>query len=320
MSLKIENLSKRFGNEWVFRDVSFEIPSGMIFGLCGPTASGKSTLLKTIAGMSKPTTGAVFLDGDQISETSVKRAQVLLLDGVANAGFWHSLVGSRPTAKSQLEVFENTIVSSPKVLVFDEPFSLLDPQNKAACLDKIREWVQSGDRLVVFASNDFNQLASLADRIAILAKGIINQVGSPEEIYGNPESIDSALLSGETNLIFARRISSSNVLVPEFQTIVGEHRLFAGAIEKQRLGPINQNITLAIRPEQISMSMGASFPEDNLVKATVVKTTYCGATSLITFDANGLQLQARVFKVVGLGPGDDCMLSLPPERLIVLAN
>ena len=110
------------------------------------------------------------------------------------------------------------------------------------------------------------------------------------------------------------------VEAPEFYTIDGAHRIFAQPVEKGRLGAINQNVTLAIRPEQIAMSMGASFPEDNLLKGVVTAIRFRGSSTLIEFDAGGLTLETRVFKVVGLKIGDECMLGLPPHRIIVLRS
>jgi ABC-type sugar transport system ATPase subunit len=91
--------------------------------------------------------------------------------------------------------------------------------------------------------------------------------------------------------------------------------LFAQRIERGALGALNQNVTLAIRPEYISISFGASFPEDNLLKATVTHVRFLGPTTLITLDADGLKLEALVLRLVGLKAGDECMVGLPPDRI-----
>ncbi|HTH51223.1 MAG TPA: TOBE domain-containing protein, partial [Pyrinomonadaceae bacterium] len=122
------------------------------------------------------------------------------------------------------------------------------------------------------------------------------------------------------NLIEARRLSKNDAELPEFHTIEGGHRIFAAPTEKNRLGSIHQNVTLCIRSEQVAISMGASFPEDNLLRAVVAGIQFRGATSMIEFDASGLRLEARVFKVVGLNVGDECMLGLPPHRMVVLKD
>jgi ABC-type Fe3+/spermidine/putrescine transport system ATPase subunit len=81
---------------------------------------------------------------------------------------------------------------------------------------------------------------------------------------------------------------------------------------------LNQNINLMIRPEQISISFGASFPEDNLLKATVSAVTPMGATTRVELDCDGLRLEALVLRLVGLNIGEECMVGLPPDRIIVL--
>lgn len=152
----------------------------------------------------------------------------------------------------------------------------------------------------------------------VISNGYSVQLGTPAEIYGSPETVAVATLTGAVNLIEARRLTSTNADLPEFQTIAGDHRIFAGPTEKRRLGAINQNVILATRPERVTMSMGASFPEDNLLRSVVTGISFQGATSLIDFDAGGLKLTARVFRVVELSVGDECMLGLAPQQVTIL--
>ena len=113
---------------------------------------------------------------------------------------------------------------------------------------------------------------------------------------------------------------STDAELPEFHTIDGGHRVFAQNVEKRRLGAINQNMTLAIRPEQVTMTLGTSRPEDNLLRGMVTQIKFRGATSLIEFDAEGLKLETCVMKTGGIKVGDECMLGLPPHRIIILKN
>ena len=86
------------------------------------------------------------------------------------------------------------------------------------------------------------------------------------------------------------------------------------------IGAITAPLTLTIRPEHISISFGASFPEDNLLKAKITDVQYLGATTRLKLDANGLILEAVVLRLVGLNIGDECMVGLPPDRILVLKN
>src|SRR4030095_7170001 len=101
-----------------------------------------------------------------------------------------------------------------------------------------------------------------------------------------PSSRVVAEITGRNNLFAARRLTSSKAEIPEFHTIDGGHRLFAQHIERGSLGALNQNVTLGIRPEQVSISFGASFPADNLLKAQVTGVKFLGATTLVDLDAD----------------------------------
>ncbi len=96
--------------------------------------------------------------------------------------------------------------------------------------------------------------------------------------------------------------------------------IFAQNVEKRKLGAITENLTLAIRPEQVSMTTVSSHAEDNLLRAVVTQIKFRGSTSLIEFDAEGLKLQTRVMKVGNIKVGDKCMLGLPPHRITILKN
>lgn len=322
MPLSIDKLSKRFGNTWALRDLSFEVEDGSIIGIFGPSGAGKTALLLTLAGTVKPNGGAIFVDGKDITKTKAKERGIVVHSGRRDVGIKDIFTGSTggSAGEDQLTRFEAAIEKKSKILLLDEPFSEMDPGMRDACFAKIRKSAKARERIIIFASSDFDQIISLTDEVAFLAGGVIIQNGTPQQIYDEPASVAAARLTGDNNLIVARRVSSTDAELPEFHTIDGGHRIFAQNIAKAKLGAINQNVTLAIRPEQVSMSMGASFPEDNLLRGKVTKIHFRGATSIIEFDAGGLKLETRVFKVVGLKVGDECMLGLPPHRILILKD
>ena len=323
MPLEINKISKRFGNKWALRDVSFEVSDGSVVGIFGASGSGKSTLLNIIAGTIKSSSGTVVVDGIDITKQKPKERGISLHIGHGEGGLKGLLDGvfaKGAGGEIQLSRFEKTSNDTRKIWLLDEPFSEMDAGQRARCFVDIRKAAQTTGRTIFFASSDFQQIIELTDEVAVIDEGEIVQTGTPQEIYEEPGSVKIARTTGDNNLIVARRLSSSDDQIPEFYTIDGAHRIFAQPIEKGRLGAINQNVTLAIRPEQIAMSMGASFPEDNLLKGVVTAIKFRGASTLIEFDAGGLTLETRVFKVVGLKVGDECMLGLPPHRIIVLRN
>jgi putative spermidine/putrescine transport system ATP-binding protein len=323
MPLEVAKLSKRYGNDWVLRDVDLAAVEGRILGILGGTASGKSTLLNAIAGHVKVNGGTVQLDDLDVSMYSTKERGVSLFSSRQKHGLLETLGFGKnhdSNGERQIAALDEAIDNAGKVLLLDDPFTQVDKYRRQECFEKVRRAARSRERIIIFASSDFGQLSAVADEAAILAGGTILQTGTPQEIYECPEMIDAARITGDNNLFEVRRLTSADADLPEFHTVDGGHRIFAHLAEKGRLPAINRNVMLAIRPEQISMSMGKSFPEDNLLRGVVTAIKFRGATTLIEFDAAGLKLHARVFRSVGLHVGDECMLGLPPHRILILKD
>jgi len=314
LHLHVNKISKRFGNDWVLRDVELKCHTGHIFGILGPTASGKSTLLKIIAGKLKSNGGSVTVDNEQSTGFSYYDG----LDPKPLLGIFGVGAKKLSSGERQVAALENALANSSSVLLLDDPFRDMDHQLRSRCFEAVRR--SASDKITIFASADLDQIAHLADEMAVLLGGEVAQTGPPQDVYDMPETAAVARVTGENNIFAARRLTSTDADQPEFQTIDGGHRVFAKPVTKARLGAINQNVMLAIRPEQVMMSLGASFPEDNLLKAVVTGIDLLGPTSLVYFDAGGLEISARVFRVVGLRAGDECMLSLPRDRIQVLKD
>jgi ABC-type spermidine/putrescine transport systems, ATPase components len=307
MTLQVSKLSKRQGDHWLFRDVEFDVAGGEIFGIFSQNADASRSILELIAGTDKSNGGTITGEGVQLFQTSK--------DGsVVSRIFGKSAENSR-VASSDLSSFVAS--TKPQFLLIDQPFRDLDRSERDRVAKLFRETRDAG-RSVVFTSSDFDDMLEFADRVSILAAGYVEQTAAPQEIYDEPASVAVAAVVGRSNLIEARRLTSSKSETPEYITINGEHRLFTRRTAKAALGALNQNITLMIRPEQISISFGASFPEDNLLKATVAAVTPMGATTRVELDCDGLRLEALVLRLVGLNIGEECMVGLPPDRIIVL--
>ncbi|QQS33441.1 MAG: ATP-binding cassette domain-containing protein [Acidobacteriota bacterium] len=311
MELRITNLSKRFGDQWILRDVEFSVRLGTVVCICGAAGSGKSTLLRLIAGKEKAN-GGTFTD--------LSSEDVYFSDPGNSRGLLSifGASGERRSAGSVAFSHLDSSLKSPKnIILLDEPFAGMDRETRSRSVRTIREAAKLG-KTVIFAAADFKHPCEAAENVIMLDRGTVMQAGTPQEVYENPVSASVAVLTGMINLIEARRLTSSNADIPEFHTINGGLRIFSQAVAKSRLGAINQNMLLGIRPEDVVIAMNASFPEDNVIRATVTDVRFDGETSLVDLDAGGLSLTARVFKVVGLNIGDECMLGLPPHRVAVL--
>ena len=311
MTLHISNLSKRYANNWVLRDITIDVEKGKILGILGGSQTGKSTFLRILAGKEKPST-----ELGPFSE--FKEIQSIGLDG--KQGRLWEFVRKSNHGRVTPHAFRTVLNSATDVLLIDDPLSQMDLQTREELLNELKDKVNEHQLTVIYATADFETAALISDEIAVLDSTYIQQTGTAEELYESPVSTTVARLTGRCNVISARRLTSTRFEVPEFQTIDGGHRLLAEKADIGKLGAINRNVSLAIRPENISMSFGASFPEDNLIKAVITGVKYLGPITLVELDASGLTLTAQVLRLVGLGIGQECMLGLPPERIKVLKD
>ncbi|HMT07678.1 MAG TPA: ATP-binding cassette domain-containing protein [Pyrinomonadaceae bacterium] len=310
MALTLNKVSKRLGDKWVLRDIDLSINDGEIVGIFGASGSGKSTLLKIIAGEEKPSSGEV-----QMNDT-VHLAARRTRSGI---GAIFGSGGSMSEGETAAALLDEALASNARVLLVDRLFTLLDQVQREYYVERFREAAKTG-KTVIIASADLKVTALLCDRIVVLAGSYIAQVGFVQEVYENPATRAVAEIAGRNNLFVARRLTSTNAELPEFQTIYGEHHLTARSTEKAALGALNKNVTLAVRPEHISISFEAAFPEDNIIKAVVTGIRFTGHTTIVSLDAGGLHLESRVFRVVGLNVGEQCMIAIPPHRIQVLKD
>ncbi len=329
--LELQNVSKTFGNKQALKDFSLEINRGEIFGLLGTRESGKTSVLLVVNGDENVDSGAILFDGNDISKSSAESRKFGFI-GNSNPsneqGLFSKLRKSfeKETSTginneaSWFGLLDNELSREINLLLLDSPFSLLYRTQREKLEKDLRKKLNERNLTTIFATNDFGEGFAICDRIAVIEHGEILQIGTPREIYESPNCVAVAKLVGRNNLITARRISFNNQDLLEFQTTIGEHRLRVDKLPKEKLGAITDDVTLTIRPENIIITFGASFPEDNLLKAMVTDIHYSGATTRLTLDSNGLKLEVLLLRVVGLNVGDECMIALPTNRILVLKD
>lgn len=356
--LNLQKLTKRTGDKWIMRDLSLDVEEGRIFGIMGAPGCGKTVLLRIIAGLDKADSGSMSFDGNDLGTTHpaergfgfISRESSLFPDQNA---FENVAFGLREKGLGREEIIEKTnamllhlgledsarkkpdelspdeamlvslgraLAVEPKLLVIDAPFAGFDNTVRENTLEKFRHYIKEAGITTIYAAQDHIEAFALCDQIGLMHNGEIIQTGAPREIYEHPENVFAASMLGRNNFFTARRISFTNSDIQEFQTQNGDHRLRTDKMDARRLGPITQDVTMSIRPENVVIAFGASFPEDNLVKAVVKDVRYQGATTRIVLDADGLILEALVLRLVGLNIFDECMVGLPPDRMLVLKD
>ncbi len=290
MTLKISKISKRYGyHNWALRDVSFEVEPGEILGIIGEIGSGKSTLLRIIHGSEKPNGGHISFNNIDLSNQTEGR-NFSLLTNLPGKNWKDIFAKPSPISEGERQkaTFENELKSPHPVLLLDQPFSDIEQNAKDELLRQLRSTVTEKQLAAILVSNEQSDLLAVCDRIAFLHEGEVIQLDTPRTLYENPKSVRAARLLGRNNLLRAMRITFNNQVTQEFQTLTGDHQLLTDKTERRLLGAINAPVTLAIRPEHISISFGASFPEDNLLKAEIIEIQYLGATTRLKLNANGL--------------------------------
>jgi len=322
MTLSLTKISKRFDNRWVLRDVSFTVSKGEVFGIFGVSGAGKTPLMDVISGKVRSNGGSIEYNDSDISNQS-QTTRGFRMPSANMVSFWRRLLEKRPEpvdVVARMNAINTAIADASGVLLRDEPCVGFDDEGKRAVFEKLRRAVEQRNLAVVIASNSYDDILSICDRTAILINGEVRQIGDPQAVYESPESASVAAIVKKSNLFIARRLTSSKTELPEFQTTAGDHRIFTQKAARSSLAPLNQNVTLGIRPEHISIAFGASFPEDNLLKAKVSAIRFRGPTTVVEFDCDGLALEALVLRVVGLAVGDECMVGLPPDRIQIFKD
>ncbi len=295
MSIEVRNVTKRFGSFTAVDDVSVTVPAGELVALLGPSGSGKTSLLRIIAGLEAPDAGAVLFEGEDQARRDVRvrpraarppaaeiRAKVMDLLRLVQLDW---LADRRPSELSggqrQRVALARALAVEPKVLLLDEPFGSLD----ARIRQELRRWLRrlhDEIRLTsVFVTHDQEEALDVADRVVVMNRGRIEQIGTPQEVFEHP--------------------ATSFVM-----TFLGQSAVFAGTVQggKAFLGPLAVDYPDHAH-EESRPAAGYARPHDLEVTriengggglwATLRHTSPAGAVvKLELSDAEGRSLQAEV--------------------------
>jgi sulfate/thiosulfate transport system ATP-binding protein len=226
MSIEIRNVTKRFGSFVALDDISLEFPDGSLTAILGPSGSGKSTLLRIVAGLERPDSGEVLLAGEDATRLAPQLRNVgfvfqhyaafkhmtvrdnvafaltirkrpkqeirervdELLELVQLSGFADRYPAKLSGGQRQRMALARALAAKPRVLLLDEPFGALDARVRAELRDWLRRLHEEVHVTTVFVTHDQEEAMEVADRVAVLDHGQLEQVGAPAELYDNPAS------------------------------------------------------------------------------------------------------------------------------------
>ena len=248
--ISVKNLKKSYGEENIFKNISFEIKKGEFVTLLGPSGCGKSTLLRCIAGLNSVDAGNIYVHGEEITEKSPKDRGIGMvfqnyalfpnLNVYDNIAFGLSIKGIKKDeidkkvkniislvqlegkekhfpsqlsgGQKQRTAIARSVIMEPKILLLDEPLSALDAKVRKNLRDELKKIQKHFDITTIFVTHDQEEALTVSDRIFVMDKGNIVQIGTPEEVYTSPSSIFLAKFIGNYNIFNKKQIE---ILFPE---------------------------------------------------------------------------------------------------------
>lgn len=349
--VRIEGLSKRFGDIVALDSVDVAIAEGEFFTLLGSSGCGKTTLLRIVAGFLKQTSGRVLFSEVCIDDVAAHRRNtgmvfqnyaifphLSVIDNIAYGlrarglgraeidgrvarmlsmtrldGLAHRKPRELSGGQQQRVVLARAVVIEPDVLLMDEPLSNLDAQMRVHLRNEIRALQRQIGVTTIYVTHDQEEALSLSDRIAVMRHGRIEEIGTPHEIFNEPATRFVAGFIGESNFLPARRAGDADArgLVP-FET-PGGGRLFVPA---ERVRGAAGMMALAFRPHQVRLH--ADRGESHL-RGEVVDALYTGASVRYTVEIHpGSEVSCLALMVSGVRPlevGQKVSLSVPSAAL-----
>lgn len=356
-SLRLTNIRKTFDQTVAVEDVSIEVSSGSLFFLLGSSGCGKTTILRMIAGFVRPTAGRIFFGDRDATELSPERRNAgMVFQSYAlwphmtvsqNVGFGLD-VRRMPSAEKKSRIGESlelvrmsqyadrlpnqlsggqqqrvalarAIAFRPDLLLLDEPLSNLDAKLRLEMRSEIRRISHELRITMIYVTHDQHEALSLADQIAVMSAGKIEQLGAPRDIYQRPRTRFVAEFIGETNFVPGEiqgvRDSSG---FAEVRTPIATMRALVPSTKK-----VGDRITLSIRPEAITIDhlSAVSNPQSyaTIFLGKCLESTYLGASAQHLVDANG-----QLIKVFEVNPnsssfaGKQVRLSIITDQVIGL--
>jgi iron(III) transport system ATP-binding protein len=307
-SIRVESVVKDFGNVRALDGISLTIDAGELFFLLGASGCGKTTLLRCIAGLETPTGGSIHfgerevtkmpphkreaamvfqsyalwphltvaqniafgLEERKVPKPEIKRRVEEALEMVQLPGFGSRSIDQMSGGQQQRVSLARALVVKPKCLLLDEPLSNLDAQLRVEMRREIRRIVKENGLTGIYVTHDQEEALAMADRIAVLTRGKIGQIGTPEEIYRDPRSAYVANFIGETNLMQGEMIDTRDGIA-RVRTAAGE--MVGRVTDPGWMPAAGEQVRLSVRPEAWRMHKQAG---DNPVRGKIAERTYLG--------------------------------------------
>jgi multiple sugar transport system ATP-binding protein len=339
--IKIKNIRKDFGDFNAVKESSFTIEDGEFFMLLGPSGCGKTTTLRMIAGLELPTSGEIYLDGEEISQLPPSKRDIafvfqmfalyphlnvrknlsypLVSQGMARADVKKKVaevagilgiqdilnrpVGGLSGGDRQRVALGRAIVRDPKAFMMDEPLGALDAEFREHMSEELRALHDRMNATTVYVTHDQLEALQMGDKIVVMNNAVVEQFGTPQEIYDKPATMFVADFIGSPSMNF---LHFDGAVAPGATAV---------ELNGQQLGIPNQmqgaagKLVYGVRPEHITLSDGGAY------RGEVLASEYLGTTQIITLDTPNGELKARIGSDQVATVGEKVGLNFDPRKV-----
>jgi len=341
----IKNIRKEFGSFTAVQSSSFTIEDGEFFMLLGPSGCGKTTTLRMIAGLELPTSGEVFINGQEVSQKPASQRDIafvfqmfalyphmnvrrnisypLVSQGMPKAqvkakveevaqilGITSLLdrpVGGLSGGDRQRVALGRAIVRNPACFLMDEPLGALDAEFREHMAEELRALHDRMGATTVYVTHDQLEAMQMGDKIVVMNHGVVEQFGRPQDIYDWPATTFVANFIGSPPMNFLR--FDGSVAAGATAVALSVHSL---AIP-QAVEGASGALILGVRPENVHLDDTGS------LRGRILATEYLGTTQIVTLDTAHGQVKARIGSDTVVRIGDQTGLRLDPRAITLFA-
>ena len=354
-AVALDGIAKKFGQFIALRSITLSVDQGEFVCFLGPSGCGKTTLLRIIAGLEPQNLGAVMMGGRDVSglppklrnygivfqsyalfpnlsvarniaygiesrktpKADVDRRVDQLLALVGLGGHKHKYPAQLSGGEQQRVALARALAPSPALLLLDEPLSALDARVRQSLRREVRDLQRRLGITTIMVTHDQEEALAMADRIVVMNHGVVEQVGTPVEVYTRPRSPFVARFVGQMNFIPATACEEPG------RVRVGDAQLRHLAREPLAAGT---PVTLAIRPEEIHVD-AVTMPGENRLLTRVRAVQFLGPFTRLSLTLPGAaggilecDVAANAFAELRTAEGAELALGLRPEALRVFAS
>jgi multiple sugar transport system ATP-binding protein len=337
----IKDLKKEFGDFTAVRESSFTIEDGEFFMLLGPSGCGKTTTLRMIAGLELPTSGQILIDGEDVSQRRASERDIafvfqmfalyphmnvrrnisypLVSQGMPRAAVKEKVaevarilgiesildrpVGGLSGGDRQRVALGRAIVRDPKAFMMDEPLGALDAEFRERMAEELRALHDRMGATTVYVTHDQLEAMQMGDKIVVMNNAVVEQFGTPQEIYDKPATMFVADFIGSPSMNFLKFHGQ----VSPGATTVELHGAHFGVPRARE--PFEGDLAFGVRPEHIRLVQDAAF------RAEVIATEYLGTNQIVTLRTPAGEAKARVSSAQPARPGETVGLDFDPATV-----